>query len=76
MKSTFRLNRLTVSLLLGALTITLKLTGVINWSWGWVLLPLWAIPAGILATLIAALLLATLYRLSQYAAHYIESKGK
>lgn len=30
--------------LLGVLFIALKLTGVINWSWVWVLAPLWGIP--------------------------------
>jgi len=28
--------------LLGLIFITLKLCGVINWSWWWVLAPLWA----------------------------------
>lgn len=30
-----------VSAMLGVLFITLKLTGFINWSWWWVLAPLW-----------------------------------
>ena len=32
--------------LLGIVFIVLKLTGVINWSWWWILAPLW-IPASI-----------------------------
>ena len=31
--------------LLGLIFITLKLTGVIDWAWVWVLLPIWVIPA-------------------------------
>jgi len=41
---------------LGMLTILfigLKLTGHIDWSWWWVLCPIWAVPAGILAGLCA-----------------------
>lgn len=34
--------------LLTVLFIGLKLTKVINWSWGWVLAPLWIPPAAIL----------------------------
>lgn len=37
--------------------ITLRLTGHIDWSWWWVLAPLWAIPALMLAG-VAALGLA------------------
>ena len=34
--------KLTFPLALGLLFITLKLTGVIAWSWVWVLAPFWA----------------------------------
>lgn len=30
---------------LALIFITLKLAGVINWSWWWVLAPLWVVPA-------------------------------
>lgn len=30
---------------LGLIFVTLKLTGVINWSWWWVTLPWWGAPA-------------------------------
>ena len=30
---------------LGLLFIGLKLTGAINWSWWWVLVPFWGMPA-------------------------------
>lgn len=36
--------------LLGLVFVTLKLTGVIAWSWLWVLAPFW-IPVGIVAVL-------------------------
>ncbi len=45
--------------ILGLIFITLKLCGVINWSWIWVLAPLW-IPAAItftMSVLIAIILL-------------------
>jgi hypothetical protein len=44
--------------LLGVLFIGLKLTGHINWSWLWVLAPIW-IPMG-LTTLLALVILALL----------------
>jgi predicted small integral membrane protein len=31
--------------LLGVAFIVLKLVGIINWSWWWVLAPFWLIPA-------------------------------
>lgn len=37
--------------LLGIVFIVLKLVGVINWSWGWVLAPIW-IPAVLILFLI------------------------
>lgn len=43
---------------LGLLFIALKLTNAIAWSWWWVLLPLYAIPAIWLAALFVALALA------------------
>lgn len=38
--------------LLGLIFITLKLTGVITWSWVWVLAPFW-IPFALLLTILA-----------------------
>jgi hypothetical protein len=49
--------------LLGAMFLiflTLKLCGVIDWSWWWVTAPLWAIPAlliGIIALVLAAIVI-------------------
>lgn len=42
--------------LLAILFIALKLTGVISWSWLWVLSPLWIPAALILAFLLVALI--------------------
>ena len=42
--------------LLGVLFVALKLTGVIHWSWWFVTLPFWIVPAGLL--LVAAVLAA------------------
>lgn len=44
--------------LLGVLFIGLKLTGFINWSWLWVLAPLWIVPAGIIAFILFCLFMA------------------
>jgi phosphoglycerol transferase MdoB-like AlkP superfamily enzyme len=44
--------------LLGVAFIVLKLTGVIEWPWLWVLSPLWIPWAVILTILIVALLIA------------------
>jgi hypothetical protein len=40
--------------LLGIVFITLKLTGYINWSWWWVLAPLW-MPISVFVSLLAFL---------------------
>ena len=50
-----------LSAVLGVVFIVLKLTGVITWSWGWVLAPLWLptvllVVVFILTTLIAKIL--------------------
>lgn len=45
--------------LLGLLFIGLKLAGVIDWSWWWVLLPLW-IPWGILGVLLVFVMASSL----------------
>jgi hypothetical protein len=45
-----------LSTLLGVLFIGLKLGGLIDWSWWWVLSPFW-IPAAILTAIVLALLL-------------------
>lgn len=41
--------------LLGVLFITLKLCGVISWSWWWVTCPFWAIPTALLAFVVFCL---------------------
>lgn len=41
---------------LGLIFVTLKLTGVITWSWLWVLLPFWGpIALGVILVLLAAI---------------------
>lgn len=47
--------------LLAAAFIVLKLTGVINWSWLWVLAPIW-IPTAITIAIIVIVLVAVLVR--------------
>ncbi len=42
--------------LLGAIFITLKLTGYIDWSWWWVLSPFW-IPLALLVVILGFILL-------------------
>lgn len=44
----------------GIVLIILKLTGLLNWSWGWVLAPYW-IPFCVMA---AVLMLALLFRIA------------
>lgn len=44
------------SALLGVAFIVLKLIGVIDWSWWWVLAPLW-IPAAIIVILVIAIVI-------------------
>lgn len=46
--------------LLGVAFIVLKLTGVINWSWWWVLAPLW-MPVGIVFILAIPIFLVKAY---------------
>lgn len=51
---------------LGLLTlifITLKLCSVINWSWWWVLLPLWAPTAGALCVVLLVTIVWLCYKL-------------
>jgi Transmembrane Fragile-X-F protein len=43
---------------LQATLIVLKLTGVIDWSWWWVLTPLWIVPLGLSALIAGFFLLA------------------
>ena len=47
--------------LLAIAFIVLKLTGVIGWSWGWVLAPLW-IPAAIVGLIIAIILIVMIVK--------------
>lgn len=47
--------------LLAVAFIVLKLAGVINWSWLWVLAPIW-IPTAITIAIIAIVLVAVLVR--------------
>lgn len=45
--------------LLGIVFITLKLTGVIDWSWWWVTAPLWVGPVLMLVVAFAYVSIAT-----------------
>lgn len=47
--------------LLAVAFIVLKLTGVINWSWLWVLAPIW-IPTAITLTIIVTVLIVVLVK--------------
>lgn len=47
--------------LLAVAFIVLKLTGVINWSWLWVLAPIW-IPTAIALTIIVTVLIVVLVK--------------
>lgn len=47
--------------LLDITTIVLKLTGVVNWSWLWVLAPIW-IPTAITIAIIVIVLVVILVR--------------
>lgn len=42
--------------ILSLIFITLKLTNTIDWSWWWVLSPLWAVPAIMIVIVILALI--------------------
>lgn len=44
--------------LLAIVFITLKLVGVINWSWWWILSPLWGGLALVIAVMVVCFLLA------------------
>lgn len=44
--------------LLTIVFITLKLTGYINWSWWWVLAPIWGVFAAALVIMVIVLLVA------------------
>lgn len=45
--------------LLTLIFITLKLTEYIDWSWWWVLGPLWILPVAVMAVVFIAALLGT-----------------
>lgn len=49
-----------LSVLLGVAFIILKLVGVIEWSWVWVLAPIWIYAAATLLIIIAVVILAVL----------------
>ncbi len=44
---------------LGLIFITLKLLGVIDWSWWWVTAPLWAVPILVMVTITVTVLLGS-----------------
>lgn len=43
--------------LLTLIFVTLKLTGFINWSWWWVLSPLWMLPVIVFVLILALVLI-------------------
>jgi hypothetical protein len=47
--------------ILGVVFIILKLTGVISWSWVWVLAPFW-IPLALVALIVAIIIIITIIR--------------
>lgn len=60
--------------MLAILFIGLKLTGHIDWSWWWVLSPLWAIPALIIAIAVFFVVTAVSGSLCVAIAEYITKK--
>ena len=54
-----------LSVLLGVAFIILKLVGVIEWSWVWVLAPIWIYAAVILLIIIAMVILAVLVNINK-----------
>ena len=62
--------------LLGIVFITLKLIGVIDWSWWWVTTPFW-IPAGIGASIVIFFsVLVLLIHTIEFSIKIIEKMGK
>lgn len=51
-----------LSVLLGVAFIILKLVGVIEWSWVWVLAPIWIYVVATLLIIIMVVIVATLIR--------------
>ena len=47
--------------ILGVVFIVLKLTGVISWSWVWVLAPFW-IPLALVVLILAIIIIITIIR--------------
>lgn len=54
-----------LSVLLGVAFIVLKLVGVIDWNWVWVLAPIWIYAAVILLIIIAMVILAVLVNINK-----------
>lgn len=50
-----------LSTILGVIFIVLKLTGVISWSWVWVLAPFW-IPLALIVLILAIIIIVTIIR--------------
>lgn len=50
-----------IGTILGIVFIVLKLTGVISWSWVWVLAPFW-IPLALVALIVAIIIVVTIIR--------------
>ena len=52
---------ISLSSILGVVFIVLKLTGVISWSWVWVLAPFW-IPLVLVVLILAIIIVVTIIR--------------
>lgn len=52
---------ISLSSILGVVFIVLKLTGVISWSWVWVLAPFW-IPLALVVLILAIIIVVTIIR--------------
>ena len=48
--------------LLALIFITLKITGFINWSWLWVLAPIWGVPALAVVLILVIIITAVIKR--------------
>lgn len=63
-------------LLLAVAFITLKLTGYIDWSWLWVLAPIWIPTAFVLAIILIVLVVVIVKEVGVYVARYEKQKER
>lgn len=60
---------------LAILFITLKLCGVIDWSWWWVTCPIWGPPAAILALMALVLIVGAIVATCLFVAEAISGRS-